>query len=202
MVKKIKLKIKKKDNKTICVVGVSSKSGVTHLSLSIANFIHSVLRIKVIYVELKKESSLLPVVGIKQTKTLDMVSYSYKGVTFVLTDNPKDVINLMKMKKAWIVIDMESLNQETKTIFTNADNKIILGFLDPWNQREYYKFLETNTMFINGISKIRFSTRSKNKKEKNNLRKFSGMDIVDIPHIENPFSLKEKEFDILKQIIE
>ncbi|SDB45743.1 hypothetical protein SAMN02910298_02301 [Pseudobutyrivibrio sp. YE44] len=193
-----------KKQKTTAIVGVSQKSGVTHLALSIANFVCSVLRKKVIYIELRENSSLLPVVGMKQIRLGEFVAYEYKGVIYFLTNNPDDVLKVISNEKAWIIVDMEKLNQETKTIFTNVDNKIVMGYLNPWNQNEYYEFIETcvNDLKID-VSKISFLNNSKIKKT--NLVQFKrvlGCDISEVPYIEDPFSLKECNFDIYMKLVQ
>ena len=57
------LKFTKQNKKIIGVIGASPKLGVTHLSLSIANFLCSGLKKKTLYIELCDDSQLLAVVG-------------------------------------------------------------------------------------------------------------------------------------------
>ena len=114
-------KIKTKKNK-ICLVGVSPKLGVTHLSLCLANFLSGAGGKKVIYIELRKESQLISVVGINQVSVGEMIGYKYKGVTYVLSDDIEAIRNLMQREKAWFIVDMESLDNDTQTIFTNCNN--------------------------------------------------------------------------------
>ena len=195
-------KVNKKNKKTICVVGVSPKSGVTHLCLSMANFLHSVLRQKVVYVELREDSSLLSVVGLNQVKLAGTIGYKYKGVTYILTGDVNEVMELMMSIDAWFIIDMKELNEETKTIFTNCDKRIVIGSLRPWCIREYYFYIEKiNKIKMNNSSVTYLGYKMNNNKNEKIIKKIEKIYISEAPIIEDPFSLKEKEFEALIDII-
>ncbi len=199
VVNKRKFKTKKKN---ICVVGVSQKAGVTHICLSMANFLHSVLRQKVVYVELREDSSLLSVVGHKQVKLNDNVGYEYKGVTYVLTEDVKVVLTLMNTLDAWFIIDMSNLTDETKTIFTNCNKRIVIGSLSPWCQREYLRFIDILKKKHIDISQVTSYKLNRNEnKTKNKFETIYGQKTLTLPLIEDPFSLREEEFDVIMDMI-
>ena len=197
LVNKRKFKTKRK---IIAVAGVSPKAGVTHLSLCLANFIKSALRQKVIYVELRKDSQLLGVVGMNQVKIGETYGYLYKGVKYVLTDDVDEVLKLTNKEKAWFIIDMESLEGEYRAVYTNSDNKILIGSLSPWCQREYNEFIENNIKNKNDINRIMYYTKNKNKTKEFN--KSHGCTIKELPFINDPFSLKEENFDALIEMLQ
>lgn len=182
------------------MVGVAPKSGVTHICLSLANFIHSVLRQRVLYIEFRSDCSLLSVVGQKQVKIDEINGYRYKGVTYVLTDDVKTVNSLMSKQNCWIIIDMSKLTKETKTIFNNCNKRIVTGSLRPWNQRDYYRFIDTK-LEEREINQVNFYNIDKRNDEKF-FKQIYGRNLNEIPYIEDPFSLKEEEFDGLISMLQ
>ncbi|SEA47265.1 hypothetical protein SAMN02910384_01572 [Pseudobutyrivibrio sp. ACV-2] len=191
---------KKTKRKQICVVGVSPKSGVTHICLSLANFIHSVLRQKVIYIEHRADSSLLGVVGENQVKIGELSGYKYKGVNYVLTNDVSTIYKLMSQTNCWIIIDMSKLTKETKTIFNNCNRRIVIGSLRPWCERDYYRFIDKN-IEQREINQVKFYNINK-QKNKNHFKQIYGQNLYEIPYIEDPFSLKEEEFDGLIDMLQ
>lgn len=198
--KKIRNK-KQNRNKKICVVGVSPKSGVTHLCLCLANFLHSVMGRNVIYIELRRDSDLLNLVGLKQVRIGDITGYKYMGVKYVLTSDVDIVRNLMANEKAWIVVDMEDLNEETQAVFMNSDNRIVIGSLSPWCQKFYYQFIENNKLIINDTDRINYLLTNKTKKLKDAFMHHIGSKPIDMPIIKDPFSLKEEDFEKLIEFL-
>ena len=202
-VKRPKWAKKKKLNKTICVVGTTSKAGVTHLCLSLANFLRSVIRQEVIYIELKEESSLLPLVGTKQIKVGETIGYKYKGVTYVFTNDVEKVEALMSTEDSTVIVDMNRLNKKNKKIFTNSDSKVVIGSLSPWCEQEYYEFVDY-TLLKNKIhiDQVTFCGNNIIRNEAvENFKKLYGSNLLNMPIIEDPFSLKEENFEELLKVL-
>lgn len=204
-IKKIRLLVNnnkkiKKFQKQICVVGVTPKSGVTHICLSLANFIHSVLRQKVIYIEFRADSSLLGVVGENQIKLGEINGYKYKGVIYVLTNDVSTVCNLMSKESCWIIVDVNQLTRETKTIFNNCNKRIVIGSLRPWCERDYYRFISANFEYKD-INRVKFYNTNK-RKENSYFLQIYGQNLYEVPYIEDPFSLMEEEFDGLIDMLQ
>ncbi len=176
---------------------------MTHISLCIANFINSVMRQKVVFIELSSDSTLLSVVGKNQVLLKDSVAYKYKGVYYVLTDDVMEVMRLMTSLDAWFVVDMKSLCAETEPIFMACNNKIVIGSLNPWCEREYYKFVEEKILNKIDINEIVFFNNTKNikKKRSQHFKRLYGRTVETIPIIEDPFSLKEEEFDSIMNMV-
>lgn len=175
------------------MVGVTSKMGVTHICLSLANFIHSVLRQKVIYIEFKADSSLLGVVGENPVKLYETSGYKYKGVTYVLTNDVSTVHSLMSKLNCWVIIDMSELTNETKTIFNRCNKQIVIGSLRPWCERDYYRFIDNNLdqKEINQVKLYNINRRN----DKKTFKQIYGQNLYEMPYIKDPFSLREDEFD-------
>lgn len=192
----------KRNTKRLSVVGVSRKTCVTHFCLSLANFIGSVLRQKVIYIELTDNSSLLSVVGLKQVKVANANGYKYKGVTYILTHDVNEVLTLMNEVNAWLIVDMNHLNEETKPIFMNSNKRIVIGSLSPWCQREYYRFMEVLKQLKIDINEVILMNNMRKNEKSKSFRQIYGANIVEMPVVEDPFSLREKEFEVLINMLQ
>ncbi len=191
---------KKKQNKNIIsVVGASPKAGVTHLSLAIANFAGSVLKRRVIYIEFSEDSKLLSVVGMKPVQIGGSLAYKYKGVYYIFTNDSKEVMDLRTKVEAWFIIDLNRLDDKTATIFQTSDNKIILGFLSEWCQREYMEFLvKINKIYNIDINTCQLLRRKKKTIKLDEMKQYS---FCEMPDIENPFVLKEHEFEDIINLV-
>ena len=191
--------------KTISIIGASRKLGVTHLSLSLANLLHSVLKQKVIYIELTDESRLLELVGEKQIFIHDMIGFLYKGVTYILACSIDDAIRLINSKEAYIIVDIERFSGRTSEIFDRCDRQIVIGSMKPWCKRDYFTLLEAlrGGKGINSgkQNRIKFYNVGKIKSEKTLFSKISNCNIEALPIIEDPFSLKEEDFEPLLNMI-
>ena len=194
---------KNKTKKKICVVGVSPNVGVTHLSLALANFLHSVLGRKVIYVELAENSQLLSIVGMKQVRVGDFLAYEYKGVKYILSDDINAIRNLMLTENAWFVVDIANLNEETQTIFTNCNNRIVIGSLSPWCHREYYEFIDNSGLLEYDTSQMTYIKINKNKTNQivSDFNSHANSTIKEMPIINDPFSLEEENFKDLMNLV-
>ena len=118
----------------------------------------------------------------------------------MLTNNVNKVLKLMSSEKACFVIDMEKLDDETQAIFNNCNNKIVIGSLSPWCQSDYYRFMDRiNKYILNDIDAVTFLYIGNRKKTIND--KLYGCKMSRLPIIEDPFSLKESEFEPLTNLV-
>ena len=195
----------KKDNnkreKTICITGVTRKQGVTYTSLFVANFISSVMREKVIYIEFAKESSLLTLVGEKSVRIGESNGYQYKNVKYVLTDDIDLVMGLLASEKAWIIVDLDALCKESAVIFKQCNKKIVIGSFMPWQRRDYHEFIRKNLNKNHDMNLIDFYQKNKNKENKKDFEGIYRCRLNSLPMISNPFSLKEENFEEIINMI-
>ena len=190
----------RKNKKTIGIAGVSSNYGVTHISISLANFIHSVLKKNVTYIELRDRSDLIGVVGDKPINIGGIEGYRYKGVNYVCGCNIQTAREAMSQAKGWIVVDVSDIENETKAIFFQCETKIMIGSMQPWKRKYYYERLRTNDIRMN-LSSIKFYDISKNKRKTREFSQITKQPLRILPYIEDPFSLEEKNFEALKEMI-
>lgn len=193
-----KLKNKKDNNKTgktICVTAVSPKLGCTFISLAIANFIASCMRESVIYIELKEESTLLGLVGENQISIGQWIGYSYKGVKYILTKDVEEVEEILASESGYIVVDLGVLKNNTAAVLNKCKNKIIIGSFMPWQRRDFHEFIRKNIHKKYDMENIHFCQLSRDKKGRQLFYKTYGCRLLNLPRIDNPFSLKEENFE-------
>ena len=199
-----KLKNKKDNNKTgktICVTAVSPKLGCTFFSLALANFIASCLRENVIYIELKEESSLLGLVGENQISIGQRIGYSYKGVKYILTNDIEEVAEILARERGYIVVDLGVLNSSTAAVLNKCKNKIIIGSFMPWQRRNFHEFIRKNIYKKYDMETIHFCQLCRDKKGEQFFYKTYGCRLFNLPKIDNPFSLKEENFEDLMNFL-
>ncbi len=191
----------KNEKKTICITGVASHLGTTHLSLSIANYICSILKEHVVYIELSQESCLLSTVGDYPISIDKIDGYNYLGVNYLLIPEIEEAINVIANGTNWIVIDMKELNDKTRVIFNQCKIKIVIGSMMPWCRREYHEFMRCNIVNKINIQDIKFYDKNPTKDGLKCFHKLYGVPINSLPVIMNPFSLEEEHFKALNEII-
>ena len=195
--KNIQKIIKKK--KIIGVVGASRKMGVTHICLSIANFLQSALKQDVLYIELSEDSQLLPVVGEKQINFDGHMAFSYKKVTYVLACDVEEAISLINSWQGHIVIDFADYSKNTYQVFGRCDKKIMIGSMSPWCIRDSIQIYER--MKGDGMNGISIFYYQNDTKEENIFNCSFKCSMLPRPIIENPFKLKEKKFQSIIEMI-
>ncbi len=195
---KFKTKTKRKKKNKICFVGATRGIGVTHISLSIANFLHSVEKRKVLYIEVGESSRLVPVVGKKQVWLGDTLVYEYKGVYYLLACSIKETSLAIKSIDADIIVDLGMANADTKEILLQCDKKVLVLSLQSW-------MIEKTTSAMREINKrydireiILLDNLTSKQRKKGKLDQYG---FYDIPFIENPFMLEESDFKALEKVL-
>ncbi len=189
----------KNKTKTIGIIGASRKLGVTHVSICLANFLHSALKEKVLYIELGNESSLFGFVGQTRVQIEDSVGFMYKGVIYVLACEIKEAVKLIDSYKGYIVIDVTNISEETKVILNRCEKLNVIGSMKPWCKADVYNLF--NLMKGGGIKNTLFLNKSQEKNEITEFIRAFKIPGVALPIIDNPFSIKEKDFASLIKMI-
>ena len=195
---KLKTKTKRKKKNKICFVGATRGIGVTHISLSIANFLHSVEKRKVLYIEVGESSRLMPIIGKKEVWLGDILVYEYKGVYYLLASSINETSRAINMIDADIIVDLGMYNADTKEILLQCDKKVLVLSLQSW-------MIEKTTSAMREINKrydireiILLDNLTSKQRKKGKLDQY---DFYDIPFIENPFMLEESDFKALEKVL-
>ena len=193
------IKIEENNKKTIGVIGASPKMGVTHLSLSIANFLCSALKKKTLYIELCDDSQLLVVVGDRQINFDGHTGFLYKGVTYVLACDVDEAIQLIDSWEGFIVVDFASYSKTNSIVFQRCNTKLLIGSMTSWCSRNVYQI--SNKLKGDCMKNISYINLKNDKAETVLIKKEFKWNVFVRPIIDNPFRLKESDFEPLIQII-
>jgi len=193
------IKITKTKKKTISIIGASRKLGVTHICLSLANFLHSALKREVLYIELAEESQLLSTVGEKQINFDGTVGFVFKGVTYILACDVEKALKLLNSHSGYIIVDIHNYDEKTKCIFERCDKRIVIGSMKPWCRRD----LDILLSKMKGVDDMgmNFYNKTTLKKENADFEKEFHRTMKTLPIIDNPFLIKEKEFKPLLEML-
>ncbi len=198
---KIKNKIginKKKKRNTICIVGMSAGIGVTHTSIALANYLHSVQRKNVVYIELTDQSCLMQMFDGSRGVIKGIPTCKYKGVDYITNCTVREAGQILAFCKEDVIVDMKELTDETKDIFLQCDTKIVVGSLQPWLENKCVNYIR-KILKICDAKIIKWVTINKINKKKNYI--LSRLSWRYMPYIENPFLLEEEHFEKLHNII-
>lgn len=188
----------KKTKRTICVVAASRKLGVTHISLAIGNFFASVQKQKVLYVEVASKSQLVSTVGEKAEYFHGKRVFKYKGVNYMLQASVKEAMEVMTFDDCVIIYDLEGYNAKTDVIVSRCDVKLLIGSMKPWCEKD---FLQTIDSWKGEIKEVRFLNKGTSRDEKRKFQKIYNEHLDTLPFIEEPFSLKETEFESIYKLV-
>jgi hypothetical protein len=189
----------KKKQRTISIIGASRKLGVTHMCLCLANFISSGLREEVVYLEVCENSQLLGTVGEKLISFENLSAFLFKGVIYVLACSTDDANRIINTYKGHVIVDIHSFDDETKVIFNKCESRIVIGSMKPWCQRDFEDLVIR--LSKGGLGNEKFYNKNGRNDEKKAFTKIFGEPIKTLPYIDDPFSLKEKDFDSLIEMI-
>lgn len=187
--------------RVIGILGCEPGVGVTHLSVTIANYIGSKLKQKVLLVELNRQDAFLE------------IQKSYEGVEdeallsrrFTLYDAdycrdvlPGEMASILNEPYGYFVIDMGSEWRENKDEFLRSDRKLLLGSLAEWRRKQFVTAAEELRRAGSGIMGMAFLGLEEDTKY---FGKKYGMDLVPVPVIRDPFALTRQQFAFLQTVI-
>jgi hypothetical protein len=197
----VKVKKQRKKEQVIGVLGVKPGMGCTHVACSIANYLSSVEKRQVLYIEISKASGLLDFLWQHMIVYQGTIAYQYKGVLYVLSADLQEAQRLIKLHEGSVVLDFGGYQEESMELFSLCDRKLVLGSLQPWCKKAYE---ET----INKMKNRKEDTRQMNfycfALEERSAKAFAKQYLLAIENLSllsNPFEMKEKDFVTVKQLI-
>ncbi|MCR5416047.1 MAG: hypothetical protein K6E79_04550 [Pseudobutyrivibrio sp.] len=191
----------RKEKRSYGLTGAGSGLGTTHISLALANYMHSVLKKKVVFIEYSSKSNLISMFQDKNVSLGPNDGYMYKGVEYLLHKREREILDVINKVNAYIVIDCGCDFDSAKAILDHCDNKIVIGSMKPWRQREYIKYVNKNIVKNYDISKIKYLIDGKELAEIKLFYSFFKRRPVGVSNIQNPFRLREEDFDIINEIM-
>lgn len=171
-------------------------AGVTHLSLTLANFICNKMGMKTAYVELNTTNQISAL-----SKAQGNQIFSYKGIDFFPNISVTSLTNVLNYDYSYFILDMGVLNTYTIKEFFRCDKQFLICSPSKWKlpfAKEKIETLFKNHNVQNHVTVIM------NLSEKTST--FSIFSIlhrcVSFTYLENPFQIKPSHFHVISQILE
>ena len=92
--------------------GTREGAGCTHMALSVANYLHSVEKWEVMYLELGDFSHLYPMFSDRVVEKSGDILYAYQGVFYLICPKEKEALRLLDAFDGMMVIDFGRFAKE------------------------------------------------------------------------------------------
>lgn len=189
---------------TIGIMGIDRGNGVTHLSIMMGNYITAKLHKNTAILEMNKSSAFLELkdsYGENINKNQEEKHFKIANVTYYY-DMQKDKIGEVYSKGyEYIIIDMGTYNEKKTEEFLKCNIKILIGNLDPWNNK---KFICTIESFIahGKIEKIKYLVQFKEDDMMHQFEKVYQISMYAIPYEPDPFLIHGCNFEFLEHLLQ
>lgn len=184
-----------KEKVSIGIVGIGSGCGVTHLTIALANYMHSGLGRRTAIIELSGKNELETMIRKEGNKNQNLV-----GIHYFTDIGVGKIPEIMNSRYEVFVLDLGADYVAAREEFLRCDRKIVVGSISPWRVSAYEHFLK-KVMESENITAWEFLILFANLSDKKRIQKRYGMQMISIPRIENPFYLKKEDMMFLQKII-
>ncbi len=184
-----------KEKVSIGIVGIGTGCGVTHLTIALANYMHSGLGRRTAIIELSGKNELETMIRKEGNKNQNLV-----GIHYFTDIGVGKIPEIMNSRYEVFVLDLGADYVAAREEFLRCDRKIVVGSISPWRVSAYEHFLK-KVMESENITAWEFLILFANLSDKKRIQKRYGMQMISIPRIENPFYLKKEDMMFLQKII-
>ena len=199
----ISLKDKKaQEISSIGIIGIKHGIGVTHTALLLANYLHSRLGYRVIFIELTNTSKILGYVNKKGCEMLGAAAYKYEGVYYIPSCTAEEAKRILQFANCPVVLDIDELNDQTEAILQLCKKRMVIGSMKPWCKETEVILIKRLLKKGFDIKKMDFFAIEPNKIEKNEFYREIQCTLGSLPYIPNPYKIKENDTKLIKQILE
>lgn len=181
----------------IGILGTQRGAGCTHLALCIANYLSSVEKRRVLYVEMGNSSALYPFVKEHGIMENGSIFYVCKGVHYLVSAQEKEAEKQICDFDGWVIVDLGADVEDRKGVWRLCTQRILLLGTQPWEQERTREFLEKNIKY--DMTQMEYYSKRVTFQERNHLRRTYGISLWEFPWIKDPFHLERKNIIFLKQ---
>lgn len=128
---------RRKEKLSIGVLGTERGSGVTHLALAAANYIHSGIGRKTAVLELSGRNELQEFIRKEGNTENELL-----GVKYFFENEASQVPDLYNLEYEAYVLDLGTDYKTAREEFLRCDTKIVIGSISPWKASKYEYFME------------------------------------------------------------
>ncbi len=180
----------------IGILGQEPGLGVTHLSISLANYAAKWLNARTALVEWEVRNSLAALSPKEGEEAFDI-----KGVTYFPSIPAKELGLIYSMDFEYIILDLGSDSQKAREELMRCNGKLIVGSLCPWRKARYYDYIKRLQEHTGISDMFTFLALFEDKIEIKRCCRTYKAQVQSIPFIANPFHIKKEETDFLHTLI-
>lgn len=178
--------------------GTKEGVGCTHLALSVANYLHSVEKWKVLYLEMGKFSQLYPLMQQQLVAYEDVILYPYLGVQYLICPTEKEAMRQCGKFDGIVVIDFGVWGETLKKLQGICQRNVVLGGIQRWEHEVYVTCINKNKK-RNDMAQMEYYSRQVEGSLQVSFYKEHHVWIRPVPQIADPFALKKKDIVFLEQ---
>lgn len=184
--------MKEKNIRTVGIAGSTRGSGVTHLSVALANYAASGLGEKTAYVELGGHSEMM-----YWKKTNEPGFFTDLGVHYYPDFRREQIPVLLNRDYEKIIMDFGDAYLSFREELLRCDRKIFLLNMNPWQEFAARKLVNTvKGELWGGISPVYGAVKAV-KHVKKTVEKENRIRVAEIPLIENPRCVRSEHFSCM-----
>lgn len=192
---------------TIGVIGTHHGTGVTHLSILLANYLSQWLGKKVAYVEYGQQEDIMhmkniysEVYGSTKESSEEEDFFLIHRVTYYKSVRPAELAEIIGASYDCIILDLGMDFIKNKHEFFRCDRKLVVSSLTPWKQQELERF-QQHTCHINQSDEWLYMIPFVKKRELKQAAKEFRKQFWGIPYEPDPFSLSEETIHLFQKVI-
>lgn len=115
--------------------GTREGAGCTHMALSVANYLHSVEKWEVMYLELGDFSHLYPMFSDRIVEKSGDILYAYQGVFYLICPKEKEALRLLDAFEGMMVIDFGRFAKENPLLESRCQRRVLMAAYSHGNAR-------------------------------------------------------------------
>ncbi len=184
----------------IGITGANAGTGCTHMACSVANYLVSVEKRKVIYIEVGRISQLYDLMQETPVICEGQAAYLCKGAVYFLSADVREAEETIRNSGKTIVIDFGEYEKAYDGLIRKCGRLWILGSLLPWCTNAFEKVMDEIRKGENDIGQMSvFYSPAAGDAAKFSRRFRTPMRCM--PALGDPFSMKEKDIRIVRNLL-
>ncbi len=207
LLKRISRKGNQPGKLVIGVIGTHHGSGVTHLSILLANYLSEWLGKNIAYIECYPQKDIQYMQYIYEGKSMrgeestgEKNFFTIHRVTYYKSVRPVDLAEIIGDSYDCVVLDLGMDFIKNKHEFFRCDRKLVVSSLAPWKQRELERFIEL-TCHMNQSDEWLYMIPFGQSKEMKQVGKEFQRQFFGVPYEPNPFSLSAETIHLFQKLI-
>lgn len=187
--------------KVIAVMGAAPGAGVSHVCLTLANYLASGERERVTYLEVGSRSDIFPMVENGRTVEGGHVVYRRCGVTYYPGTAVSEAVALLDSIQGYVILDITEWADDLPSLLQKCGRRILLGSLKPWRREQYGMFVREKIIKNMDKEQMEYFGFGLRKEEKAWFMSHFCLPVRDLPLLSDPFSIRREDFPFLRQFL-